>query len=180
MAKAPSRQAFRKLVMRTIAGTAQAPFPGFIEPMHPTQHAKLPAGGKWQYEIKLDGWRGQLHLRNGAAKIFSRNGNDLTAQCATITAAAADLQATSAVLDGEIVVPGRNGIPNFLELRSAMTRGHVDLRIAFEPYAWLKPEGDSAIVVTVLSPYQIPPSTRAPAATPTPAGAFIFWRETIN
>jgi bifunctional non-homologous end joining protein LigD len=127
MAKAPPRQAFRTLVLRTLPGVTQAPFPGFIEPMQPTQHAKLPAGTQWQYEIKLDGWRGQLHLRNGAAKIFSRNGNDLTAQCATITAAAADLQATSAVLDGEIVVPGRNGIPNFLELRSAMTRGQSRL-----------------------------------------------------
>ena len=43
-------------------------------------------------------------MRNNAAKMFSRNGNDLTAQCSTITAAAGELQATSAVLDGEIVV----------------------------------------------------------------------------
>jgi bifunctional non-homologous end joining protein LigD len=127
MAKAPPRQAFRKLVLRTLSGVAQAPFPGFVEPMHPTQHSKLPAGARWQYEIKLDGWRGQLHLRNGAAKMFSRNGNDLTAQCATLVAAAAEMQATSAVLDGEIVVPGENGIPNFLELRSAMTRGQSRL-----------------------------------------------------
>ena len=127
MAKAPSRRAFRKLVMRTIAGTVQAPFPGFIEPMHPTRHAKVPVGSQWQYEIKLDGWRGQLHLRNGAPKMFSRNGNDLTAQCATIVKAAGELQANNAVLDGEIVVPGQNGIPNFLELRSAMTRGQSRL-----------------------------------------------------
>lgn len=123
MAKAPPRQAFRKLVLRTLPGVTQAPFPGFIEPMHPTQHAKVPAGAQWQYEIKLDGWRGQLHVRNGKAKLFSRNANDLTEQCATITAAATGLPATTAILDGEIVVPGRNGIPNFLELRSAMTRG---------------------------------------------------------
>ena len=127
MAKAPPRQAFRKLVLRTLAGVTQAPFPGFIEPMHPTQHAKPPAGVRWQYEIKLDGWRGQLHLRNRFAKMFSRNGNDLTAQCATITAAAAELQANSAVLDGEIVVPGENGIPNFLALRSAMSGGQSKL-----------------------------------------------------
>jgi bifunctional non-homologous end joining protein LigD len=53
--------------------------------------------------------------------MFSRNGNDLTTQCATVTAAAAELQATSVVLDGEIVVPGENGIPNFLARRSAMS-----------------------------------------------------------
>src|SRR6185295_19100992 len=99
MAKAPPRQAIRKLVMRTIPGAVQAPFPAFIEPMHPTQYAKLPTGAQWQYEIKLDGWRGQLHLRNGIAKLFSRNGNDLTTQCATIAAAASALQATNAVLD---------------------------------------------------------------------------------
>src|ERR1044072_8861413 len=127
MAKAPPRQAFRKLVMRTIPGVGKAPHPDFIEPMHPTQHAKLPVGARWQYEIKLDGWRGQLHLRNGAAKLFTRNGNDLTAQCATIASAAEHLQAGSAVLDGEIVVPGRNGIPNFLDLRSAMSRGQSRL-----------------------------------------------------
>ena len=39
MAKAPPRQAFRKLVMRTIPGIVKAPYPAFIEPMHPTQHA---------------------------------------------------------------------------------------------------------------------------------------------
>jgi bifunctional non-homologous end joining protein LigD len=76
MAKAPPRQAFRKLVLRTLPGVTHPPFPKFIEPMHPTQYAKLPTGAQWQYEIKLDGWRGQLHLRRGAAKMFSRNGND--------------------------------------------------------------------------------------------------------
>ena len=127
MAKAPPRQAWRKLLLRTIAGAVQAPFPSFIEPMHPTQHAKPPLGSRWQYEIKLDGWRGQLHLRTRTAAIYSRNGNDLTAQTASIAAAATALQASSAVLDGEIVVPGRNGIPNFLELRSAMSRGQSRL-----------------------------------------------------
>jgi bifunctional non-homologous end joining protein LigD len=123
MAKAPPRQAFRKLVMRTLPGVAQAPFPGFIEPMHPTQHAKVPAGARWQYEIKLDGWRGQLHLRNGIAKVFSRNGNDITDNCATIAAAALDIPAGTGLLDGEIVVQDSRGVPDFLALRSAMSRG---------------------------------------------------------
>ena len=114
-------------MMRTLPGAQRAPFPSFIEPMHPSQHSKPPVGARWQYEIKLDGWRGQLHLRRGAANLFSRNGNDLTASCTTIATAAADIPASDAVLDGEIVVPGRNGIPNFLELKSAMTRGQSRL-----------------------------------------------------
>ena len=114
-------------MMRTLPGAKRAPFPSFIEPMHPSQHSKPPVGARWQYEIKLDGWRGQLHLQRGAAKLFSRNGNDLTASCTTIATAAADIPASDAVLDGEIVVPGRNGIPNFLELKSAMTRGQSRL-----------------------------------------------------
>ena len=123
MAKAPPRQAFRKLVLRTLPGVMQAPFPGFIEPMHPTQHANVPAGAIWQYEIKLDGWRGQLHLRNGAATMFSRNGHDITDKCASIAAARANVQASAAVLDGEIVVQDSRGVPDFLALRSAMSRG---------------------------------------------------------
>ena len=114
-------------MMRTLPGAKRAPFPSFIEPMHPSQHSKPPVGARWQYEIKLDGWRGQLHLQRGAAKLFSRNGNDLTASCTTIATAAADIPASDAVLDGEIVVPGRNGIPNFLELKSAMTRSQSRL-----------------------------------------------------
>jgi bifunctional non-homologous end joining protein LigD len=114
-------------MMRTLPGAQRAPFPSFIEPMHPSQHSKPPVGARWQYEIKLDGWRGQLHLRRGAANLFSRNGNDLTASCTTIATAAADIPASDAVLDGEIVVPGRNGIPNFLELKSAMTRSQSRL-----------------------------------------------------
>lgn len=133
MAKAPPRQTFRKLVLRSLSGVTQAPFPGFIEPMHPTQHAKPPAGELWQYEIKLDGWRGQLHLRNGAAKMWSRNGNDITAQCTTIATAATVIPAAAAVLDGEIVVQDSRGVPDFLALRSAMSRGqHWLLFFAFD------------------------------------------------
>jgi ATP-dependent DNA ligase len=109
-------------MMRTLAGVIQAPFPSFIEPMHPTQYAKLPTGVRWRYELKLDGWRGQLHVRNGRATMYSRNGNDLTAKCEAIMGAARDLHASSAVIDGEIAVPGENGIPNFLALKPAMTR----------------------------------------------------------
>jgi ATP-dependent DNA ligase len=113
---------------RTLPGVTQAPFPGFIEPMHPTQPAKVPAGARGQYEIKLDGWRGRLHLRSGAAKMFSRNGNDLTAQCATIVAAAGDMQATTAVLDGESLC--RTAAASRLPaLRSAMSRGRDRLAV---------------------------------------------------
>jgi bifunctional non-homologous end joining protein LigD len=122
MAK-PRGRAFVRFIARTLQGATQAPFPGFIEPMHPTQYVKLPTGAQWQYEIKLDGWRGQLHLHRGAAKMYSRNGNDLTGNCASIVAGASEIPATDAVLDGEIVVPDKNGVPNFLALRSAMTSG---------------------------------------------------------
>src|ERR1044072_1887306 len=134
MAKAPPRQAFRKLMVRTLSGVIQSPFPDFIEPMHPTQHAKVPAGAQWQYEIKLDGWRGQLHLRNGSAGMFSRNAHDITDKCATIAASTAAMQASAAVLDGEIVVQDSRGVPDFLALRAAMSRGQGRLLFfAFDP-----------------------------------------------
>jgi bifunctional non-homologous end joining protein LigD len=57
---------------------AKAPFPGFIEPALATSIEKVPSGARRIHEIKLDGYRIQVHLRDAAAKVFTRRGNDWT------------------------------------------------------------------------------------------------------
>ena len=47
--------------VRAIDGAREANFPGFVPLCHPTLRSKLPAGGDWLYEAKLDGYRAQLH-----------------------------------------------------------------------------------------------------------------------
>ncbi|MGY4330947.1 DNA ligase D-like protein (predicted ligase) [Bradyrhizobium sp. LB7.2] len=78
---------------------------------------KPPRGEDWVYEIKADGYRAQLHLRDGDAKVYSRTGLDWTEQFSSIAAAAHQLKANSAIIDGEAVVYGGGGLPDFQQLR---------------------------------------------------------------
>jgi bifunctional non-homologous end joining protein LigD len=56
--------------------------PGFIEPCDPTLHEQAPTGPGWVYEIKTDGYRAQVHIRDGDVIIYSRSGYDWTKQFA--------------------------------------------------------------------------------------------------
>jgi bifunctional non-homologous end joining protein LigD len=42
----------------------KAPYPGFIEPELAMSIDKLPSGARWVHEIKFDGYRVQVHLRD--------------------------------------------------------------------------------------------------------------------
>jgi bifunctional non-homologous end joining protein LigD len=56
----------------------KAPYPGFIEPALATSIEKVPSGERWVHEIKFDGYRVQVHLRDAAVKVFTPPGNDWT------------------------------------------------------------------------------------------------------
>ena len=49
-------------------------YPGFIEPALATSIDKVPAGERWVHEIKFDGYRVQVHLRDAAVKVLTRRG----------------------------------------------------------------------------------------------------------
>jgi bifunctional non-homologous end joining protein LigD len=111
-----------RFIARTLKGAKTAPFPTFIEPCKPTLKPKPPVGDKWQYEIKLDGYRVQLHVRGGKATVFTSSGLDWSDRFATIAEAAKQIPANAAVLDGEVVVQNDDGIPDFGALRAAIGR----------------------------------------------------------
>ena len=48
------------------------------EPMLATLADRLPAAGEWLYEVKWDGFRAIARLEDGACRLSSRNGLDLT------------------------------------------------------------------------------------------------------
>ncbi len=48
----------------------------FIKPMAPTLAIIPPAGPNWLHEVKFDGWRMQLHVDDGSATLYSKNGTD--------------------------------------------------------------------------------------------------------
>jgi bifunctional non-homologous end joining protein LigD len=51
---------------------------GFIKPQLAISKSKAPVGSQWLHEIKLDGYRVQIHLNKGERKVHTRNGLDWT------------------------------------------------------------------------------------------------------
>jgi bifunctional non-homologous end joining protein LigD len=84
----------------------------------------------WFFELKLDGYR-VVGSRNGAARLLSRNGNDLTSCFPEVTRALSALPFTRLVLDGEVVALDDAGRPSFqrLQQRARLSR-ELDIRNA--------------------------------------------------
>lgn len=111
----------------------KAPFPGFIEPALATSIAKTPSGSRWIHEIKFDGYRVQLHIANEGVHVFTRRGNDWTKRFKKVANDAFLISASSAIIDGEVVVPAADGTTDFSVLQNQL-RGKSDkiLLIAFD------------------------------------------------
>jgi bifunctional non-homologous end joining protein LigD len=77
-----------------------------------------PAGDKWVHEAKLDGYRIQLHVRDGVATLCSRKGLDWTHRFPEIAHSAEALG--DCIIDGEVCAV-RDGLPNFAGLTDALT-----------------------------------------------------------
>jgi bifunctional non-homologous end joining protein LigD len=111
----------------------KAPLPDFIEPALATSIEKVPSGTRWIHEIKFDGYRVQVHLANEAAKIFTRRGHDWTHRFKKIANDAWRIRVSSAVLDGEIVVPAADGTTDFSVLQNELKgRSTKTVLVAFD------------------------------------------------
>jgi bifunctional non-homologous end joining protein LigD len=115
------------------AGGIKANYPGFIEPSLATSIDKVPAGERWIHEIKFDGYRVQVHLRDAAVKVFTRRGNDWTNRFRKIAADAWNINAGSAIIDGEVVVPSTDGTTDFSVLQNELKgRSKKIVMVAFD------------------------------------------------
>jgi bifunctional non-homologous end joining protein LigD len=92
----------------------KASHPGFIEPALASSVGKVPDGARWIHEIKFDGYRVQVHLQERLGKVFTRRGYDWTKRLRKIASDASDIDADSAIIDGEVVVPSANGLTDFV------------------------------------------------------------------
>ena len=122
MVASPSRSRSRSLPDHVPEGAHRAQMPGFIEPCHPTQHNAAPKGSGWIHEIKLDGYRVQLHVKNGRAIAYTRNGLNWTDKFAPIARAAEQLGIRQAIFDGEAIVQDKKGIADFHALRRNLSK----------------------------------------------------------
>jgi bifunctional non-homologous end joining protein LigD len=99
----------------------------FVPPQLALQATDVPEGEDWVHELKLDGYRIQIHVEehNGrrSAKLYTRNGLDWTHRMPDIARLAARLPVESALLDGEVVVLTESGGTSFAELQAAFQEG---------------------------------------------------------
>lgn len=104
----------------------------FVEPMQSKPVARLPGGGGWQYEIKLDGFRALAFKNNGLLELLSRNRLVLNGRFPEV-AAALEALGDGTILDGEIVAVNKNGWPDFYLLQGG---GGSVLYYVFDVLAW--------------------------------------------
>jgi len=104
-------------------GEGRSALPAFVAPQLASLVAEVPPGSGWLYEIKYDGYRLMSKLQGGKARLFTRNGHDWTGKLPQLAKALAALELDDSWLDGEIVVNGEDGLPDFQALQNAFDAG---------------------------------------------------------
>jgi bifunctional non-homologous end joining protein LigD len=121
-------------------GAAKSKLPDFVPPSLAALSDKAPSGSNWLHEIKFDGYRIQAWLEHGKARLLTRKQQNWTHRFAPVAEAVAALPATTALLDGEVVVEDDNGISNFSLLQTDLKDGRTD-RFAYYVFDLLHLDG---------------------------------------
>jgi bifunctional non-homologous end joining protein LigD len=97
--------------------------PAFRPPQKATLVDHVPPGSGWLHEMKYDGYRCELAIGGGQARVYTRSGLDWSDKFPEIVAAARELEVGSALLDGEIVKLSETGNTGFSALQQAISEG---------------------------------------------------------
>jgi bifunctional non-homologous end joining protein LigD len=102
--------------------------PEFIAPQLARLVDRPPEGTGWGHEIKIDGYRIQLHVSGGEVTLYTRKGLDWTEKFGGIAAAAAGLP--DCIIDGEVAAFDTAGTLSFHALQAALSNAD-DARMVF-------------------------------------------------
>ncbi|MEO8523613.1 MAG: DNA ligase D [Caldimonas sp.] len=108
------------------AGARKAALPATLSPQLATLVAQVPKDDGWIYEIKFDGYRLLARIDGDDVRLVTRKGNDWTSRMKSLAAAVRSLGIGSGWLDGEIVVAGANGAPDFNALQNAFDAARTE------------------------------------------------------
>ena len=81
-----------------------------MEPMLSASADAIPAGDSWEYEPKWDGFRTLVFRDGDEVELVSRGGRPMTRYFPEVLPAFRALREQKVVLDGELVVVGKNGL----------------------------------------------------------------------
>jgi bifunctional non-homologous end joining protein LigD len=93
------------------------PLPKRVRPMLATPGVLPVDDAGWAFEIKWDGVRAISFVEGGRVRMISRNDKDLTPSFPEFRELGEFLGARQCLLDGEIVVIGEDGVPDFGRLQ---------------------------------------------------------------
>jgi len=123
-----------------LAAAPHGALPAFVAPCLASLGDKAPDSDDWLHEIKFDGYRIQARLDRGRVKLLTRKGLDWTRKFPTVADAIAKLPAKSALIDGEVVTEGSDGVSSFSLLQQELKASRHD-RMVFYPFDLLHLDG---------------------------------------
>ena len=102
----------------------------FIQPCRPIVVAQPPTGPGWMHELKHDGYRLQIHVRDGRVRLYTRNGADWTKRYPRIVEEASRLR-EPLIIDAEVVCLSDKGVANF-DILHSRTADEKAVALAFD------------------------------------------------
>jgi bifunctional non-homologous end joining protein LigD len=104
--------------MRERKGNTGSRLPDFIEPQLATLVESVPPGREWVHELKFDGYRILCRIEHGRPAYLTREAQDWTQRFGALDPSAKQLGVNTALLDGEIVALGPDGVNDFQLLQN--------------------------------------------------------------
>ncbi len=110
-----------------LAAATESPMPDFIPPMRATLAGDPFDDPDWLFEIKWDGYRVEAVIRDGRAKLWTRNQQDAARYFPELAGPADWIEAREAIVDGEVVALDSSGRPSFslLQDRTGIRTGRA-------------------------------------------------------
>lgn len=128
----PSRPQSPGKLARTPSNTPRAALPSKLSPQLATLVDGPPADAdNWVWELKFDGYRLLARVEAGKAQLFTRNGHDWTAKMPRLAQAVASLPLQSGWVDGEVLMPDAQGVPDFQALQNAFDGEATDALVLY-------------------------------------------------
>jgi bifunctional non-homologous end joining protein LigD len=93
----------------------------------PLAAPRVPSTPDWLHEIKYDGYRLRVERDGDRARLITRNGYDWTDRYPWIVESALKNRMKHFIIDGEAVVLGVDGVPDFNALHSRKHDEEVQL-----------------------------------------------------